>query len=180
MTKRTVRAGRLVLLVLLAGAATLLVGVAVISRQAASSEGPLVSGSTTEIAAPMAQGQVLTWGSDLPLNNTSSDIVIESVEPVDPQGVDILGLSMIQPDVTGGIVGVYEYPPSGVTMLPIEGAVLTPAGGSSPALQVLTGVRLASGSPGGSIKGLRVRYAWEGREYEYVVPQTLTVTPPSP
>lgn len=163
---------------LVLSAAILSVGIAAIALSGGRDAGPLQPSSITTVEFPLAADKVGTWGVDLPPNPTRSDIVVRSAEPMDPQGLTILGMTMINPDVTGGVVAVLGYPPPGVATFPIEGSVLSPSGGTSPELEVLIGVQLAEGSERGTIQGLRVRYAVDGREYEVDLPYSFSLVLP--
>ena len=157
-------------------AAALLVGAAASLLNPSRGPGPLQNTSSTTVAFVVAPGEAMTWGADLPPNTTSSDIAIQSVDVVDPRGVEILGTSMIRPDVSGGIVTAPDYPPSGVETFPVPGAVITPSDGASPFLEVLTGVELSPGSAEGSISGLRIQYLAGGQEHELLLQQSLTLS----
>jgi hypothetical protein len=180
MTSQAARSRRLGLSGLVLTAAILAVGVAAVTMSCSRDEGPLQPSSVTSVEFPLALEQVATWGADLPPNPTDADIVVSSIEPIDPAGLSILGLAMINPDVSGGIVNAYGFPPDGAATFPVEGSVISPSDGSSPHLEVLIGVRLAEGSDSGSIKGLRLRYVADGREYEVVLPYSLGITLAAP
>jgi hypothetical protein len=179
MTSQKARSRRTGLLVLALSAAILAVGIAAIALSGSPDAGPLQPSSTTTVELPLAADEAGTWGVDLPLNPTPSDIIIKSVEPIDPQGLAILGMTMTNPRVAGGVVAVPGYPPPGLATFPIEGSVLSPSGGTSPELEVLIGVQLAQGSKRGTIQGLRVRYAIDRREYEVVLPYSLSLVLPA-
>lgn len=173
---QTARSRRFGLLVLAPIAAILALGVAAIMMAGGRDEGPLQPSSVTSVEFALAPEQAGTWGTDLPPNPTDADIVVRSVEPVDQEGLSILGMTMTNPDVTGGMITGYDFPPAGVATFPIAGSVISPSGGPSPHLQVLIGVRLAEGRESGSIKALRLRYVADGREYEVVLPYSLGIT----
>jgi hypothetical protein len=178
MTSQAARSRRVGLAVLALIAAILAVGIAAISLSGGRDAGPLQPSSITTVETPLAADQVGTWGVDLPPNPTRSDIIIKSVEPIDPQGLTILGMTMTNPRVAGGVVAVPGYPPPGLATFPIEGSVVSPSSGTSPDLEVLIGVQLADGSQRGTIEGLRVRYAVDGREYQVDLPYSFTLVPP--
>ncbi|HSW43691.1 MAG TPA: hypothetical protein VLM76_14425 [Patescibacteria group bacterium] len=179
MTSRKARSRRSGLLVLALSAAVLAVGIAAMALSGGSDAGRLQPSSTTTVETPLAADEAGTWGVDLPRNPTRSDIIVKSVEPIDPQGLAILGMTMTNPLVAGGVVAVRGYPPPWLATFPIEGSVLSPSGGPSPQLQVLIGVQLAEGSKRGTIQGLRVRYAIDGREYEVVLPYSFSLVLPA-
>lgn len=176
MASQAARSRRYGLLVLALIAAILALGVAAVMMSGSQDEGPLQPSSVTLVEFPLAPEQAATWGANLLSNPTDSDIVVSSIELIDPEGLSILGMTMINPDAAGGIINAYGFPPDGVATFPVEGSVISPSDGSSPHLQVLIGVRLAEGSDSGSIKGLRLRYVADGREYEVVLPYSLGIT----
>jgi hypothetical protein len=178
VTSQKTRSRRTGLLVLALSAAVL-VCVAAIALSGGPDAGPLQPSSTTTVETPLAADEAGTWGVDLPLNPTRSDIIIKSVEPIDPQGLSILGMTMTNPRVAGGVVAVPGYPPPGLATFPIEGSVLSPSDGTTPELEVLVGVQLAQGSKRGTIQGLRVRYAIDRREYEVVLPYSFSLVLPA-
>jgi len=136
--------------------------------------GPLVANDRFDVRLALAQGETATWGSVLPRNPTNSPIAIQAIEPVNATGLTIVGLLMSDPDVDGGIGTAAGFPPAGIRGSPVAGTVLTAAGATPTFRQVLIGVRL-SGSQEGRIGGLRVRYEFQGRVYETVLPFGLTV-----
>jgi hypothetical protein len=155
-------------------AAILAVGIAAITKLGIRQDGPLVPTSATALEFPLAADQPATWGISLPANPTGGDIRFTSIEPIDPAGLSILGVTMSQPNA-GGIVNAYGYPPPGMAVVPVEGARL-PAGGE---IQVLVGVQLAAGSKGGSIMGLLVEYVAGGQSYEVTLPYKLQIVAPT-
>jgi hypothetical protein len=178
MTSERARSRRVGLSVLVAIAAILGLGAAANVLSGGLDAGPLQPSSVTTVELPLAADEPGTWGVDLPLNPSRSDIVVRSAEPIDPQGLTILGMTMTNPRVAGGVVAVRGYPPPGIATFPIEGSILSPGGGTSPELEVLIGVQLAEGSERGTIRGLRVRYAVDGREHEVDLPYSFTLVPP--
>jgi len=152
----------------------LLLGAVVAASVASRGPGPLDAPSEVSVELPLRSGQIATWGSVLPGNSTVSDITIDSVELVNVEGVEVLGVVLSDPDVDGGIGTAEGFPPQGANLRQANGAALKPAGGSPSHLQVLVGVRL-SGAAEGSIEAIRVRYRHEGSEYELVLPYRLRV-----
>jgi hypothetical protein len=142
----------------------------------APSRGPLQIVNSISVTSPMAAGQVGTWGEILPHNPTGAPITIRSIEPINPRGIDILGIGTNNPDVEGGEGFTRVFPPSGMTLEPVNGATLSPSTSTSPNLQILIGVRLSASSAQGAIDGLRVTYDSAGQTYILVIPGSLTLT----
>ena len=139
------------------------------------SDGPLQSGSPFIVRQPLRPGAVMTWGTALPENPTDSPITIERIEPVNPRGIEVVGIGLTDPTVTGGIGTAFDFPPAGLALTDVEGAALGTSMGSGPYLQVLIGVKL-SGDTDGFIEGLRLAYSSDGVRYEIVLPTSLEVT----
>jgi hypothetical protein len=136
-------------------------------------EGPLPpAGGGIEFS--LAPDQSGTWAMPPPSNPTDRDIVLRSIEPIDPEGLTILGMAMAHPGVAA--TGAVAFPPAGVETRPVEGSVISPRGGATPHLDVLIGVQLAEGSESGSIRGLRVVYVVGIRQYEVLLAYSLRIT----
>jgi hypothetical protein len=168
------RQGRIGLVVL--GLAIVVVAAFLATRTSgAPPVGPLSTTNLNVIAdrEPVSASDTVTWGAFMPTNPTSEPISITSVEPVDPSGVEIVQIEVNDPATEGAIGTVRAFPPPGVTMHPIAGAILQPLGSKSPYLQILVGVRLRSGAVSGSIGGLRVTYVAGGESYQLVLPDSL-------
>jgi hypothetical protein len=160
-------------------AGIMLVAVGELSGQAYRGDGPLVQEQTWAIEFPLAPGQSGTWGVSLPRNTTSSAITIESVDLLNPAGLEIVGIGVNDPAVDGGIGTAYGFPPAGATLAEPMGAVIPP--NASADLQVLVGVRLVEPGKDGTIDALRVRYRHQGVRYEVLIPDRLRLfTPPAP
>lgn len=158
-------------LVLIAAILTLGIGATVTSGNRL--HGPLPpSGAGVEFS--LAPDQSGTWGMPLPPNPTDRDIVVRSIEPIDPEGLTILGMAMAHPGVAA--TGAVAFPPAGVATFPVEGSVISPRGGATPNLAVLIGVQLAEGSESGSIRGLRLVYVVGVRQYEVLLAYSLEIT----
>lgn len=71
----------------------------------------------------------------------------------------------------------FGFPPAGVRLAPVKGAVLPPSGLGH--LQVLIGVR-RDGSADGGIDALHVRYVNDGTRYEDVLPYSLYLRADAP
>lgn len=147
-----------------------------------STNGPLRSVNTISVHSPLAADQTATWGEILPQNPTDTPIKIEAIDPINPRGLDVVGIRTNNPDVEGGMGFTRTFPPPGMTLGPVAGAILSPSTSASLNLQILIGVRLSTSSTDGTIDGRRVRYELGGRTYELVVPGSLTLTlaPSSP
>jgi hypothetical protein len=171
MTSRSPRTKLLGFIGLVSVAAILGLGVAAITIPSVRHDGPLQPNATTNLEFSLAPGQTASWGVDVPTNPTASEIVFRSAELVEPAGFSILGVAMNRPN-TGSIVSVYGYPPAGFPVVPVEGSTL-PAGGS---VMVVVGVQLADGVTEGTIRGVRVRYATGGQEYEVMLEYRLRIT----
>jgi hypothetical protein len=171
--------------------AAVAVAVAVVATATAVSRpqqgGPLPNPSShVTTAFPLADGQALTWGMDLPLNPTATDMQVKSIEPVGARGVDVLGivLSDRRPEGDGRCVSiglVAGFPPSGTVTREVRGAVLPAADTGVPCPRtptVLIGVRRSPDSAVGRIDALRMRYEHLGTTYEIVFPFSLDVERP--
>jgi hypothetical protein len=137
-------------------------------------EGPLPP-SGGGIAFSLAPDQSGTWAMPLPSNPTYRDIVLRSIEPIDPEGLTILGMATAHPGVAA--TGAVEFPPAGVETLPVEGSVISPRGGrlrTSPSSSGCSWQR--GGSESGSIRGLRVVYVVGVRQYEVLLAYRLGIT----
>ncbi len=142
-------------------------------------DGPIQASGEAGVEAPLGAGETGTWAMPLPFNETAADIEIESVEPINPQGLTIFGVKASYPGPSDGIVFVPGYPPEGVPSEPIEHAKLYVFGSSREILQLLIGVQRTAAAPG-TIDGLRVRYVAGGERYETTFPWTLKATDPAP
>jgi hypothetical protein len=140
--------------------------------------GPLAAGASVEVEFPLSPGRTGTWGMVLAANPTRSSLVIESIDAVDPRGLEVAAIFVNDPERDGGVGTLDAFPPPGSHVRPVEGSLLPASGGEAPFLQVLVGVRL-TGTTDGTIDGLRVRYRHEGALYEAVLPYHLRVTPAS-
>ena len=149
-------------------------GVASLAFVSWSSDGPLEAMDRISIEQPLPSGETGTWGMVLPMNPTQSPITIESIDAVNPQGIEVIGIVVNDPDVDGGVGTALGFPPAGTTVRPAAGAVLQPAGSASPNLQVLVGVR-HDGIDRGTIEALRIAYTLDGNRYEEVLPYSLVV-----
>jgi hypothetical protein len=139
--------------------------------------GPLANARETSVTTHARPGTAMTWGTVLPENPTTVDVVIESIEPSAPaSGLTILGIGVSDPR-RGAVGTAATYPPPGIATREVAGAVITPRDGVSPYLQVVVGVRLDDPSEG-RIAGLRIRYATAGHRYETVLYDALLVVPP--
>ena len=161
-------------------AAVLAIGLAAAAVGIAQSKGPLQPSSATTVQVPMTGSDVWTWGVDLPVNDTSSDIIVKSVELIDPEGLVVIGMTMTNPSINGGVVAVRGFPPPGLVAFPVEGAVMTPRVGGSSELEVLVGLALSGEGTAGSVGGIRVRYTAGGRDFEVALPYTLQSIEPGP
>ncbi len=141
--------------------------------------GPLQPGSNFKVTLPLASGQVATWGTVLPRNALTADLILESVHAEDPSpGMGISGILVGWPDLDGHATGTaLGFPPDGTTTGPVQGTRL-PGVGSTAArdVQVLFGVFLKSGYDTGVIHGIRVRYRLGSTQFEIVLPDSLETT----
>lgn len=170
-----IRRDRLIAVAVVLAAAA---AVAIFVATSARSGGPLTRTEVLHVAYPAEPGQSMTWGTVLPSNDTLVPIVIESIEPVDIDGLDVLGIGVSDPVAETGIGFAYGFPPDGVTLTDPRGVEIRGVGGDAPVVQVLFGLRLADGSSTGSIAGIRVRYEHDGTRYEDVLPYSFEVSGP--
>jgi hypothetical protein len=154
-------------------------GVGGILVSAPRTDGPLAEGSSVAVDFPLRRGQTGTWGTVLPANPTPTSVMIESINAVDPRGLEIVGVLVNDPQRDGGVGTLDVFPPPGSLGRAVEGARVAPSGAEAPYLQVLVGVRL-TGAGDGTIEALRVQYRHDGTLYEVVLPHRLRVTSPSP
>ena len=142
-------------------------------------DGPLQPAGGAGLEYPLPADQALTWGMPLPWNETAAEIRIESIEPVNPRGLDVLGVLARYPSPNEGIGLALGFPPDGVETSPVEGAVLPVRGSRNETLEVLIGVQRHPNAPEEVIEGLRVRYQAGGEKFETVFPWTLRLTAPT-
>jgi hypothetical protein len=149
--------------------------------------GPIESRSRVNTSLALADDELLTWGMDLPLNPTQTDIKIRSLEPVGAIGVDVVGIAVDYPVLRDGVcwsTGVQRgsYPPPGIQTMEAKGAVLPAAStrtcGTHP--EMLVGVRRSRDSGAGRIEAMRMVYDLGGNAYELVIPYSLDVRRPGP
>lgn len=160
---------------------TVLIGLAVIVAVAAiggigyavttgsRSGGPLAHLSRFEVNFALPPEETGTWGTVIS-NPVDLPITLESITGSNIRGITIVGMGMSDPEIDGGIGTAFGFPPAGVALAPVKGAVLPPSGIGH--LQVLIGVR-RDGSADGGIDALRVRYVYDGTTYEDVLPYSL-------
>ena len=122
----------------------------------------------------------MTWGTIVPANPTAEPITITAVEPLTVTGVEVIQIVVNDPASEGAIGAVRGFPPPGVSIHPVSGYVLPPAGSPTPYRQILVAARLSPASTIGSIGGLRVTYQSGGHSYTLVIPGTLTLTLAAP
>jgi hypothetical protein len=113
----------------------------------------------------------------LPPNDSAAPIDIESVELVDVEGLDVIGILANDPDRDGSIGLGYGFPPDGVRTQPLDSSVIPPLGGTSRHLQLLIGI-VRTGQSEGSINGIRVRYTRAGERFDDTLPWSLRVFDP--
>ena len=137
--------------------------------------GPLSVPDRAGVIWPAAVGAEFTWA--MPLDNqTTSDIVLESIAPDGVVGLEVLGVlagnqGCDVPSIADG------FPPTAVAAVDPNGAVL--ARSTNCALQALIGVRRLDANAPGRIDGLRIRYRFEAAAYEDVLPWSLEVKDPT-
>lgn len=159
------------------GAAAILLvvlGVVVILELSSRADGPLAMDGHVKVEFPLQNDQTGTWGMVLPTNPTISDITIDSIEAVNPQGIEIVGMFVNNPDVDGGVGSDDVFPPARIHPSQVAGAVIGSIGSATPHLQLLVGVRLDDANEG-TIESIRVRYQFDGNRYEVVLPFALRV-----
>ena len=160
-------------------AALVVVGAVAVNATAYHAGGPLAQVDEIAVRFPLEVGQPGTWGMVLPPNDAAEPIVIESVEAVDPTGLDVIGITTNDPDRDGGIGAVEGYPPRGAHTSEVAGSVVPPVGSAARHLQLLIGVMRTTATEG-SIASLRIRYSFGDERFEDVLPWALrTIDPPS-
>lgn len=136
---------------------------------------PLVNPPAYVVSGPASSGDVLSWGVSIDRNRTDANIVLLSVEPVSPSGLEIVGKGSFDPMAYPGGIGLLEgYPPDGYTFAPVEGTVIPPR----EYRHVVFGVRLADGADRGSICGVKVTYEHERLRYDLILDFQLHLLPP--
>lgn len=174
-------------IILIALAATVMVAMS--GRWDRHQTGPLDAAiqhtSHVTLRFPLADGEALTWGMDLPRNPTSTEVTLEAIEPVGARGVEVIGTAasypVLRPNGMCVSIGlVTGFPPAGVQTLEVRGApwpaVASPRCGDQPI--VVIGVRRAADSPTGTIDALCLRYTADGTQYEILLPFSLELTRP--
>lgn len=161
----------------LALALAALAGIAVLQPFGPRTGGPLAQRDVYAVSVPLPRGEAGTRGSVLPPNQTGLPITIESVELVDPVGLEVLGVFVNVPENDGAIGFVSGFSPTDWNGVAPAGAVLPGIVGGQSHLQVLVGVR-RTGTVDGTIAGIRVRYRHDSVEYEDVLPFPLRVFEP--
>src|SRR6476620_993913 len=112
-------------------------------------DGPIQpTGGAAGVEAILAPGKTGTWAMPLPWNETAAEIEIESVDPVNPRGLTVLGIKASYPGPADGIVFVDGDPPDGVPSEPIENARMYVFGSERAILQLLIGVQRTGTAPG--------------------------------
>jgi hypothetical protein len=148
--------------------------------------GPLTVSDEAGIVVHLGAGALATWGMGFS-GDSGGEIVLKAIEPVSVRGVEVLGVSVCrwrgvpEPDGTYhdcAPVSAYEWPPSGVTLLPVAGTVM--AADSRPSVSMVIGVKVESPGEGMGIQGVRIVYRSHGRTYEAVEPWSFLVLPPEP
>jgi hypothetical protein len=167
------------------GALVLVGGAASLAFQRPDLNGPLRSDSKTTVSYAVDASQPVTWG--LPVRNPAvSPIQVEAVEPVDVHGLDILAIQVSSVDpVTGSGSLVIEpgWPPEEVSLRDVRsaaGAIMPVVGTGDPDLQFLVVVQRSTPDQPGTIAAVRVRYQFEQREYEALLPWSLQLSAPIP
>ena len=149
-------------------------------------DGPLKTNGSFNVSFPLADDEVIVWGTNLPWNGDAAvgDVQIDSIEPVGTRGIEVLGLvlnnSVLQPDgicLSYGNRVAASFPPPDVPTRAVSGAVLSAADGkrciNDPS--VLVGVRWLPNSSAGRIDALRMLYHHHGIAYELVMPYSLDI-----
>lgn len=127
---------------------------------------------------PLDSDVPATWAMPLPLNRTGADIRIESINLINPVGLELLGVLASYPTPSEGLINAYGFPPPGVVTSPVENAVLPVAGSPNQILQILIGIKRPVSVDAGTIDGLRVRYRAGSERFEVSLPWSLRVTAP--
>src|SRR5918999_5534590 len=94
--------------------------------------GPLARIDGFAVHIPASNGEVFTWGTVLPRNETLDPVRIESIELVNPSSIEIVGLGVNDPDAEGAVGTAHGYPPAGMDIDVAEGREIGPAGGPRP------------------------------------------------
>ena len=137
--------------------------------------GPLAQADAFAARVPLASGEVLTWGTVLPPNQSTGEIVIESIQMVGVAGLEVLGIYVNVPELDGAVGAEYGFEPAKWNARSPAGATLSaPGSGQDHHIQVLVGVRRTS-SAEGSIDAIRIRYRQDSQTYEDILPFSLTV-----
>ncbi len=146
-------------------------------------DGPLPVSGEAGIVVHLNSGALATWGMAFS-GDAGGEIVLEAIEPVSVSGVEVLGISVCRwsmaPESDGTYrdcapAAAYAWPPSGVSLNPVAGAVL--AADSNPSVSMVIGVKVESPGERAGIHGIRIVYASHGRTYETVEPWSFLVFP---
>ena len=154
------------------------IGIAASVSKPHRTNGPLQPAGGAGVEFALAAHQPATWAMPLPWNETAADIRIESVQPVNPRGLDVLGVLARYPSPSDGLINALGFPPAGMETSPVENAVIPVRGSPNETLEVLIGVQRHPNASEGVIEALRVRYESAGEEFEVVFPWSLRVTAP--
>ena len=81
-------------------------------------DGPMQTTGGAGVEAVLALGMIGTWAMPLPHNDTAADMEIESVDPINPHGLTILGVLASYPGPMDGIMFVGDIHPKGSRLGP--------------------------------------------------------------
>lgn len=162
------------------GALVALIAVAFVWSKPDAS-GPLVPPDGASIPIPVEGTGAGTWGIPLPLNTSDLEVTLQDVTLLGATGIEIIGMGIHDPAVSGeSILTAPGFPPPGIELGPIAGAVLPPRQEDGFSKEVLVGIGLAAGAPWGWVEAVKVTYVAGGRAYEVILPFTLRVGADAP
>lgn len=122
---------------------------------------------------------VLSVGIPLPLNTTGKDVRLRSVRLEGLAGATVHGMGIHDPRATNLGVGTAEgFPPAGVRLTPVEGAVLGADRSSGWTLDIVVGISRDPGADPGSFAAALIEYEMGGRLYRVRAPFSVTIHDP--
>lgn len=153
--------------------AAIVIGMAILHPQQG---GQLTPPTGVQVNAQLAPGTNGTWGVVLVVPPGEQPAILESVMPAaEPVGLEIIDISMREISGSNPSIGtIRAYPPPG-ELVPVEGAVVAPAG-MGPRSQLIIGIHFP-GPGAGAIDGLLVRYSVGDEHYELLLDVAYEVTP---
>lgn len=177
MVKRPGRLQRRLLAASLSvGALAAILAIVASAPMASRQDGPIRYDGSAGVTWAVARDQPFTWTMPLPPNPTSEDIYLRSIEPVGTKALELLGVLVAYG--CGLPTTDFGFPPPGVTISPVDGAILPANGDPCDTPTAVIGLRRDQSATSGVIEGLRMRYESDGTAYETILALHLLAPDP--